>query len=321
MGNLLSQGETTITTTPIYIEQPLATEIITKQTQLISNLEDAIKQTRTALVINANPTSNPTALNNTISWNNAIQNGNSITKSKEKFMNVNPVSDYYTPSFYLANTNTPELKDYVDAYNKSVALLDDPNQLNQAKFDTYIHLQNKKIAELQNAINTFPTKSAIHQPIKAIKNLKTSQSLNVEEYPDPANNNSSQPKTYRGNGAPEYPNYLIYGNNGCLQYNKGKDASTAGTWAFQPCNSNMPEQRFNMTQINTMDNYNNKITDIANQSYKIADTNSVIMGFYVVNPETANDQCLTLNPDGLSVMPCNIDASQRFKPFYHSITP
>ena len=308
MGNLLSTSDTTITTTPIYIQQPLATEIISKQTQLITNLENTIMQTKNALVINANPQTTP-------------QQTSMNTQSTSHFANVNPVSDYYTPSFNLANTNTPELKDYVDAYNKSVALLDDPNQLNQAKFDTYIHLQNKKIAELENAINTFPTKSAIQQPIKAIKNLKTSQSLNVEEYPDPTNTNSTQPRTYRGNGAPAYPNYLIYGNNGCLQYNKGKDASTADTWAFQPCNSNMPEQRFNIAQINTMDDYNNKITDITNQSYKIADTNSVIMGFYVVNPETANDQCLTLNPDGLSVMPCNIDASQRFKPFYHSITP
>lgn len=298
MGNLLSTGQETITTTPVYIQQPLATEVITKQTQLITDLENAIKQTRNALIIDAKLPSN--------------------TQSISQFANVNPVSDYYTPSFKLANTNTPELKDYVDAYNKSVALLDDPNQLNQSAFDTYMHLQNKKINELRDAINTFPTKSAIQQPIKAIKNLKTSQSLNVEEYPDPTNHNSTQPATYRGNGATAYPNYLIYGNNGCLQYNK---TANSGTWAFQPCNSNLPEQRFNMTQINTMDDYNNKITDTANQSYKIADSNSVIMGFYVVNPETANNQCLTLNPDGLSVMPCNIDASQRFKPFYHSISP
>jgi len=310
MGNLLSSGESTITTTPIYIQQPLATAVITKQEKLIENLKKTIIQNKNALVIDANPQSTNSTTTTT-------------SQSISRFENVNPVSDYYTPPFYLANTNTPEVKDYVDAYNKSVALLDDPEQANQAKFDTYIHLQNKKIADLQSAINSFPTQGNIQNPIKAIKNLKTSSSLNVEEYPDPTNTNTKQPSTYIGNGASRYPNYLIYGNNGCLQYNKGtaRNANEPSTWSFQPCNSNLAQQRFNMSKVNTMEDYNAKITDPANKNYKIADTNSVIMGFYVVNPETDNNQCLTLNNDGLSVMPCNIDASQRFKPFYHSITP
>ena len=316
MGNLLSAGETTITTTPIYIQQPLATEIITKQQKLIKNIEETIMQNKNALVLDAKPTTTPTA---------TPTRPTATSQTISRFENVNPISDYYTPPFYLANTNAPEVKDYVDAYNKSVALLDDPAQANQVKFDTYIHLQNKKVADLQSAINSFPTQGNIQNPIKAIKNLKTSSSLNVEEYPDPANNTTNQPSTYVGNGASNYPNYLIYGNNGCLQYNKGTTTTTntkePATWSFQPCNSNLPQQRFNMKKINTLDDYNGKITDPANQNYKIADTNSVIMGFYVVNPETDSDQCLTLNNDGLSVMPCNVDSSQRFKPFYHSITP
>ena len=325
MGNLISSSESTITTTPIYIQQPLATEVITKQQKLITNLKDTIIKNKNALVIDANQQStNSTTTMETPTTTTVINTATPITTSQSisRFENVNPVSDYYTPPFYLANTNTPEVKDYVDAYNKSVALLDDPEQANQAKFDTYIYLQNKKIADLQSAINSFPTQGNIQNPIKAIKNLKTSSSLNVEEYPDPANKNTNQPSTYVGNGATNYPNYLIYGNNGCLQYNKGTTTpNEPATWSFQPCNSNIEQQRFNMSKINTMEDYNAKITDPVNQNYKIADTNSVIMGFYVVNPETDNNQCLTLNNDGLSVMPCNINASQRFKPFYHSITP
>jgi hypothetical protein len=306
MGNLISADEITITTAPIYIKQQLATEIVNKQQTLINNLEDAIKQSRNALIIDAKQ-------------NKTNFRQSSSTNTVEQF--VNPVSDYYTPPFSLANTNAPEVKDYVDAYNKSVALLDDPNQANQAKFDTYIHLQNKKIKELESVLRTFPTNGNIQNPIKAIKNLKTSTSLNVEEYPDPKNKNNNQPNTYIGNGSSNYPNYLIYGNNGCLEYAKGNNSNTPATWSFQSCNSNKPEQRFTMSKIQTLEDYNSKITNPNNKNYKIADTNSVIMNFYVVNPEIDSNQCMTLNNDGLSVMPCTLDSSQRFKPLYHSITP
>ena len=191
------------------------------------------------------------------------------------------------------------------------------------KFKQSFELPNdNKIANLQSAIASFPTNAPPkNNPIRAIKNLKTSTGLNLEPYPDPATQ-TSLPTTYKGNGATKYPNYLIYSNNGCLQY-AAADASTKApaTWTVQPCNSNLGGQRFNMQQVGNMDQYNKLITDPNNASYKITDPNSTIFGFYVVNPEGQSDQCLQLNGDGLSVMPCNMDASQRFKPYYHSIKP
>ena len=321
MGNLISSSTNTITTTPQTVEPELANNIVNKQTQLISNLEDAIKQSRNVLSIDVKP-----PINSPSTTKSNPSTTQSAGGSVSRFANVNPISDYYTPPFSLGVSKTPEVGDYINAYNQSIALLDDPNQLNQAKFDMYMHLQNKKINELQTAMATFPTNGNItNNPIKAIKNLSTSASLNVEEYPDPNNNNNtSQPTTYQGNGAPAYPNYLIYGNNGCLKYNKSTATSnpnTSATWAFQACNSNDPGQRFNMKQINTLADYNDKITSPNNQSYKIRDTNSVIMGFYAVSPETASDQCIMLNNDGLSVMPCTMDSTQRFKPYYHNVNP
>ena len=76
-----------------------------------------------------------------------------------------------------------------------------------------------------------------------------------------------------------------------------------------------------MQQVNNMAQYNALIVDPNNASYKITNPNSSIFGFYIVNPEGFGEQCLQLNGDGLSVMPCNMDSSQRFKPYYHSITP
>ena len=323
MGNLISSSANTINTTPSYVNPTLANNIVNKQKQLISNLEDAIIQSQNILTIDANPSKIP---NTTIpnSTQATPSNTQSVVDSTSHFANINPISDYYTPPFSLGVSKTPEIGDYINGYNQSIALLDDPNQLNQSKFDMYMHLQNKKINELKTAMATFPTNGNItNNPIKAIKNLKTSASLNVEEYPDPANNNNtSQTNTYQGNGATTYPNYLIYGNNGCLKYNEASsNPNTSATWDFQSCNSNDPTQRFNIKQINTLSDYNNKITSTNNKSYQIQNTDTTIMGFYAVSPETASEQCIMLNNDGLSVMPCTMDSSQRFKPYYHSVNP
>ena len=317
MGNLLSipspsqndvsgasgaSGAITVTTksniilNPVYADPTLANNIIVNQQQLITNLQSAIGNESNVFVIDANPSTTKQLVSN--------------------FKNINPISDYYTPPFALENSNIKEINDYINGYNQSIALLEDPNQLNKMQFDTYMYLQNKKINDLQNAIATFPTNgNLVNQPIKAIKNYSTSGILNVEEYPDPKS--KTQGATYIGNSAPAYPNYLIYGNNGCLQFN----SSNANLpWGFQSCNSNNPLQRFNMSKINTLSDYNAKIPN-NNQSYKINDTNSTNMGFYVVNPETDKKQCLMLNTDGLSITPCTMESTQRFKPYYHSINP
>ena len=232
-----------------------------------------------------------------------------------------PINLYQTPQ-YIPTNGSPELDDYISAYNKSVALLDDPNRLSQANFDAYIHLQDNKIAKLQSAISSFPTNAPQqNNPFRSIKNLKTSGSLNIEPYPDPATQ-TNLPNYYVGNGAPTYPNYLIYTNNGCIQYVPSDAASKEpATWAVRSCNSNLSGQRFNMKQVNNMAQYNALIMDPNSASYKITDPNSSIFGFYIVNPEGYGEQCLQLNGDGLSVMPCNMDSSQRFKPYYHSIIP
>jgi len=238
----------------------------------------------------------------------------------ENFANQNNPG-FYQQQLYVPKNDIQELNDYISAYNKSVALLEDPNNMTQANFDAYIHLQNKKIADIQKSIASFPTKNEQQaNPIRAIKNLKTSVGLNVEPYPDPATQ-KIYPSYYNGNGSSSYPNYLIYTNNGCLQYAPSSTNGDASSWSVQPCNSNLPGQRFNMQQINNMAQYNGLITNPNNASHKITDTNSSIFGFYVVNPEGYNEECLQLNNDGLSVMPCNMDSSQRFKPYYHSITP
>ncbi len=62
--------------------------------------------------------------------------------------------------------------------------------------------------------------------IKSFKSMNNSQSFNVELYNNKNPNNSNN-----------YPNYLVYGNNGCLEYEKqnGKEPSK---WNFKSCDAN-----------------------------------------------------------------------------------
>ena len=204
--------------------------------------------------------------------------------------------------------NNPELSKYINSYNSSVALLDDPNNMTRTAFDTYLHIQNNKIKKLNENLENInkKIKKTTPIPVKAFRNMENSKILNVEEYPSSTDNTSAK-----------YPNYLIYGNNGCLQYDS--TATSASSISFKSCDANDSRQQFNMNQINNISQYNTPITNISNERYKLASDTSTQFGFYTVNPSNANDQCLQLNNDGLSIMPCTMNSAQRFKPMYHTV--
>ena len=240
------------------------------------------------------------------------------TSSMDNFADITPIKSI-------------DLITYQDIYTKSVALTDSDTDYDKVAFDTYMHLQDKKINELQTNLNNIQTQFGTLKtpPVKAFRNLSNSQVLNVEGYlkPDPTATNNGQPSTYKGNGASpdKYPNYLIYGNNGCLQYNPGIDSttslsSTPAEYKFTSCNASNPKQQFFAKQITDKDTYNYPISE-SNRSYKISDQSSTNMNFYVINPIGADKQCLQLNNDGLSVMPCTMYPTQRFKPMYQNAIP
>ena len=54
----------------------------------------------------------------------------------------------------LATETNQETNNYVKSFNNSLSLLDDPNNMNRAAFDTYLHIQDTKIASLKSNLNT-----------------------------------------------------------------------------------------------------------------------------------------------------------------------
>ena len=232
------------------------------------------------------------------------------------------------------NYNTEHLN-YINNYKNSFNQIndiidtDDTTKYNKKAFDTYLYIQNKKLTDLQESINGMPTRPNVSRPIKAIKNIDNSQILNIEKYPNPT---ATEP-------TPTTPNdyYLIYANNKCVEFippttpitptnpistSPGTIAETG--WDLKPCNASNPNQQFKLTNIQNQTVYNNMIYNDNNKSkYTLNDASSSLYGFYTVNPnnDTYKTHCLQLNDDGLSVVPCNLESSQRFKTFYQSVLP
>ena len=176
-----------------------------------------------------------------------LENTDGPVATKEGFINMQ--------SIRLNPLQYPEISDYANVYNKNVALLDDPNNMSQAAFDTYIYLQDKKISELQTDLvelqnNIQKTKNS-NSDIKGFKSMNNSQILNTEIY----NTNNTNI-----NSSNKYPNYLIYGNNKCLEYNKGyidnNNVPQSSTWSFQNCNANDSKQQFISNKISDISSYN-----------------------------------------------------------------
>ena len=304
----------------------------------------------------------------------------------ENVNNVERFNNIENSSIMLNPVNYPEVSDYANVYNQNVALLDDPSNMINASFNTYLNIQHKRIAGLRSQLNTLQNEIQSSKytgmKIHAFKSMNNSQILNVEGYNGPGinnnnnkNNNNNNPTTTKNsnpittnnsnptttsnptnptttsykksttnitlsnpfiydqqiNGASQYPNYLIYGNNGCLQYEESVDTKNAdaygnkkiipATWSFKTCDANEPRQQFVSTKVNDLKTYNNFITNPNNASNKIRSINTTTFGFNVINPINNQDQCLQLNNDGLSVMPCSLDFEQRFRPIYNTVIP
>ena len=246
---------------------------------------------------------------------------NSITTGFSDFLDTlinydpnttEPTVEPFVDTITLNSDAFPELKSYAEIYNKNVALLDDPNELKSKTFDAYIYMQNNKINKMKDELKllqeTIQNNKKEIPAIKSFKSMNNSQSFNVELYNNKNPNNSNK-----------YPNYLVYGNNGCLEYEN--NITDGAKWNFKSCDANNKNQQFVSTKIDNIDTYNSFINSETNKDRILKDNTSTLFGFNVINPIDAQDQCLQLNTDGLSVMPCSLDFSQRFRESYSTVMP
>jgi len=233
--------------------------------------------------------------------------------------NINYVTNIEGFTNPIEENKNNEIDNYVKTFNNGLALLDDPNQMTKIAFDTYLHIQDNKLAKLNADLNNLKERATTSNasPFKSIRSMNNSAILNLESYPC-TNTDTDTDTVATTDIKKNNTKYLIYGNNGCLQY-ENKYEKNPNTWNFKSCDANESKQQFKINQINTLDQYNKPITNNSNQIYKINNENNIKLGFYTVNPNDSYDQCLQLNNDGVSVMPCNMDSTQRFSANYHTV--
>jgi len=293
MGQKQSQPTTTQQpqgTGPLLLQSNTANQIINKQNTLISELNNILFNLKTSLKIPIDSTTMESF----------------TTNNTEPFINMSSVK--------LNPNKDTDIYNYANIYNQNIALLDDPNKMNQLSFNTYIHIQNQKINNLKKELKQLEEHIQNNKKnknnIKSFKSMSNSKIINVELYNDKNKND-----------AVKYPNYLIYGNNGCLEYDNEKEyktVSVAPTWKFNSCNSNNPKQQFVSNKINNLETYNSHIDDNNKESI-LNDDSNIMFGFNIINPIDDNKKCVQLNNDGISVMPCNLKYDQRFKPSYNTV--
>jgi hypothetical protein len=259
--------------------------------------------------------------------------------------------------FRISSRLVPDVDTYVNTFNDSVALLDDPFNRNKYAFNMYLKLQDDKLDSMKNEIEEIESKilpdnvGQISNQIKSIKNIESSILLNVEEYThnglstsknpspivaSPTNNNNGN----NGNNSDNCPTldntssnyYLIYGNHGCLSYNpansnpvstnpnqnsrnnlNNQQGSNKLDYGFRPCNANDPAQKFYINKVPNVCTYNNLVS---HDLYKLKSSTSQKYGFNVVTPRSDSKKCLTTTAAGLTIQPCTLDNSQKFKQFY-----
>ena len=271
-------------------------------------------------------------------FQNTFQNTNQST-SRSNFDNIPApqmpplLNSNSANDFLLSESTSPDINTYIQPFNSSVGLMDDPLNMQKYAFNMYLSLQNDKLNTLNTQLTSlekqnkqFKTANSSY-PIKSVKNTASALSLNVDEYTSrgistsnynasaslkPASStfiNGTNTCTPINNSENNY--YLLYANNRCLSYDDPNSE-----YAFQPCNANDPMQQFYINPVNTQCDYNHFACT------KIGSASSVKMGFNVITPRTNSGKCVTTYPDNrVTVEPCTLTGSnnQKFQTFYKNI--
>tara|TARA_B100000575_G_scaffold154027_1_gene122842 strand:+ start:7023 stop:8804 length:1782 start_codon:yes stop_codon:yes gene_type:complete len=209
--------------------------------------------------------------------------------------------------------NTPQYnnKDSISSTNMHLNLHEDILKIiNDKDRDRDIHfnlsqeIQNNKIKQLEIELAQLDKAKTSKldvsgKELKAVKNIKDSSVFNLKGYNDPNDENSK--------------NHLIFGNGGCLAFNK---EDSENKYIFTDCDAIKDNQHFKVNYINSLDSHN---YHIGKPSKKLFTDKFNVLNYYIVNPKDEPSQCLTMNDGSLTIEPCEMSASQRFSTLYNTV--
>lgn len=263
---------------------------------LIHNNKKYSRTTNTTIEsfdINDNYNTYSTVINN---LNQLKQNIDNVSSSTSKFIMNNPISN-------------PEI-----STNEALITLGYIKNLKEYDADAQFYvdqiIKEKKLEllrrDINNSLSLIPKPSLIpgmknENIYGSIKNPLTGTNLNIDKI-NPTNNDSK---------------YVVYINGKCLSYDVPSDP--INRYSLQDCRKDNVKQQFNLNNIQSINDYNNIISNSLS-SYKMnnntSSENDNINSFYVVNPiennEGGNKECLGIKNGDITIEPCNLTTYQRF---------
>jgi hypothetical protein len=144
---------------------------------------------------------------------------------------------------------------------------------------------NSKIAELEKLKNIKEEDVTIK--IKSLKSIENGTVLRLKDIGD--------------------DNKLVLLNNGCLAFSRtnGKDE-----YGYIPCNHIDSEQKFRITKITDLDEYNDLLAQNIQPLIPKTRTN-ITYPFYILQP-ISSEKCVSIKKEGLSIEPCSEENFIRF---------
>lgn len=197
---------------------------------------------------------------------------------------------------------------HVMEHNKIMNEINNKENLTDMKFNISQYVQDSKINNLEQELANIERMKQIQSvynidyndtnEIKSISNYDNTKSMNVYLPED------IDPKRE------ELHEYMVFGNGKCLEFKKQPDGTKmVNEYKFVDCNRNDDTQLFKIDKIRDIKNFNDKVD---NPFYKIKSSENDVFGFHTLSPKLHTTQCITLNDDGLTIQPCNLQVEQRF---------
>ena len=208
--------------------------------------------------------------------------------------------------------NNLEIRDKNNAYNQVMPhqsimnSINSPENLATLRQNIHNYVKKSKILSMQRELNELEQanvrRSRVPRPtqpeeneIKSIQNIESSKMMNVYLPDDIPKNDTNNHE------------YMIFGNGKCLSYDK--NTNNISEYKFVDCNRRDDKQLFKIGKVDSVITYNNKI---ANPYNEIKSDKFDSLGFYYVSPKDYAKECMTLNDNGLTIQPCDLDSNQRY---------
>jgi hypothetical protein len=230
------------------------------------------------------------------------QNTSLANEIKEMLLNIKKKN----PQFASPESNSAAV--HVNRHQEIVDLIDDPGRLDNFRLKINQNIQDYKLCDLEKEMADLEKLKADVKRVNDETSFKNKEIKGVKCF-----DNSQILNVYSGKETNDgVNNHLIFGNGKCLAFNQYRDSKTnqdLNQYDFIHCNVQNNQQQFSIRPIETLDDYNSTVKSGID---RLTTSTFVDMDFNVINPKGKEQECLTLNEDGLTIEPCTLESNQRF---------